>query len=692
VHDDYRLHKRPSYPVVKVSAAHSRHVGLQVLGAAALLCSGAWLHSLLRADAAPARSRVRAEAALTAAAPPARAAAEAAAQRAPLAAAVALPSAAAAAAAETAAAAAEAAAAAAAASETAAAASAAYYFWPLSDSPSPPASHAAARPLSSLGADIGAAFWPPASLSGPPSSSPYEAGAALWRHGAWARAARGGYPLSAAALARGFTGAARGGWAACAWARAAAALDAGEPLTMVVLGGSVTRGNMCGDTGEHSGPACAWPADVGHWLARARPRWRLRVVNAARGAFDAGDWARAPDLEPADIYVVDTSINVYQAGAEWALPHSDALLWRLAHAAAPAPAMDGAPPALLAVEAFGLCAARGECRSACGDGMTVPAYETLAPRYVCFELWQYADAEAAAARHYGIPVASYRDVVWPTMHAPPRDLGLFWQGHLHPSKFYAHELLADTVKYALLRLLAAAPGGGGGAASACARAPQPPPAPATSLAEVGAACAARPRPAGAARAQHTVLSPSAGFAPSPASAHAPAWALAEDVPGKPGWIAAAGAPPANLTFSVAFSAAPRLELTFLRSYAGGVGAATLALAIGPCEWAWRVDARIAERLSVPGTATLGEPSFTRPYPPPATLSRRRRRLAAGDAAEAPPGAAVRHLGPFPAPPCDLAPAGDACAHACAPVPGAPYTISIQAEDGAKFKVLSVSTC
>ena len=133
---------------------------------------------------------------------------------------------------------------------------------------------------------------------------------------------------------------------------------------------------------------------------------------------------------------------------------ADRLLWRLLHA--PGAHGGGAPPAVLYVLAFRLgCDCRDSRRIPGGNGGGGGGDACWCPWY-----WDMGGVEARVARHYGLPVASYRDAVWPDMAAPPPDLAAaFWHsddGGIHPDAV-AHELLADTVKYALGRLLVLSP-------------------------------------------------------------------------------------------------------------------------------------------------------------------------------------------------------------------------------------------
>ena len=232
--------------------------------------------------------------------------------------------------------------------------------------------------------------------------------------------------------------------------------------------------------------------------------------------------------------------------------------------------------------------------------------------------------EASVARFYGLPVASYRDAVWPDMSAPPPDLLELWRclDHgIHPD-WVPHQLVADVVKHALGRLLMAPGFPHAGAAEFCAApgpATRPPPLQHSTVALAETTCAATER-------AFSVGSHAAAEFEAAVLGRGGQWFFGTDVPGRPaGWngvLAAADgsdseAPwislPLRFDFFGGGRPVPRVEVTFLRSYEGFVDADVSINASG-CEAAeitptvrggrqlvgtWR------RRQSTPFTLTLG---------------------------------------------------------------------------------------
>jgi hypothetical protein len=70
----------------------------------------------------------------------------------------------------------------------------------------------------------------------------------------------------------------------------------------------------------------------------------------------------------------------------------------------------------------------------------------------CNRWWTLSNVERPLVQHYGLPVASYRDAVWPIISKPRPDLPCFWNGLSHPD-VATHLLVADVVTYALVNAL-----------------------------------------------------------------------------------------------------------------------------------------------------------------------------------------------------------------------------------------------
>lgn len=485
------------------------------------------------------------------------------------------------------------------------------------------------------------AFWPPAGAESGLGGG-YGPGNARWR-----AAHSGRYPLTAAACERSFQPAAAG---ACEWPRVWAALEAGAPVRVLVLGGSMTYGVACAANETLSNQPCAWPSEVDYWLHAAFSRWNLTLVNGAHGGVAAGAFARDPSLPTADVYIVDTVVNdLNEADRDSALSGYEMLLWRLLHARG----LGGRRPALLQLATF--TTGRG-----LGD-------------------WAWADTVTNYTRHYGLPQASYRDAVWPVFGSPEDDLLSFWWSPLeafnfnHPAK-RTHEMVADIVKYALLAQREHSMQVVASGSCNTAEAEDPPLRP---FAGVEASCEASPS---GPLASYAANWPTPAFAPTSST---PSWQLYEDVPRKPGWITLGE--PGTLTFTLPFSHAhPLLEITYLVSYTGGgscagwdasppgMGAVRVVVELGRnCSLTAVIDGRAPETChSVPHVAVIGSSAAA------AAVTRWRRTQSA------------LHLGDFPI-------SGE-CAGSIAE--GEVYAVrfemgsSIPGARSGKWKLLAVSSC
>lgn len=80
-----------------------------------------------------------------------------------------------------------------------------------------------------------------------------------------------------------------------------------------------------------------------------------------------------------------------------------------------------------------------------------------------------ATIERPIVQHYGLPIASYRDAVWPVMSQPSPYLPCYWNGLSHPDAL-GHKLIGDVVAYGLL---AAAMHANADDNIGCTRAPPP---------------------------------------------------------------------------------------------------------------------------------------------------------------------------------------------------------------------------
>lgn len=498
-------------------------------------------------------------------------------------------------------------------------------------------------------------FWPREPLAGELT------GLAEWRQHPTVASRSLEYAFSAAALERSFAPPEDMGES---WSAVFDALEAGEPLSLQVIGGSMTGGIMA----KVFGGFYAWPAELALWLRLVRPHWNLTVTNAAVGGIYADTWATRAGLDPADVYIVDTLVNGGQAAISVNASY-DKLIWRLLHNV-------DAPSAALSR----------------GGGSGAPAILSLQTFVDDFYWRGGAEQEAAVARYYGIATVSLRDAIWATWAAGQSNsdldtykvldtdlLDLFWGDPIAGAGIYsshpthvAHEFVSDVVKYALLRL--AANHSARAAPRRSSRGFGRPPA--TSVANVGSSCAAQPG------GPLTALSPRTGF--EPAAPPPSSWRFFEDAPRKPGWIAhwgggAGGDANATIVFGVAFGAQPRLEVSFLESW-HGMGAFNMTLRVGPCSWSFFINGSTeAHQWSVTQTRSLGNPIALQTKPDGAGLH-------------------DISLGNFPAAPC-VAPPGKpaaACDDECKAVPGETYAVLFEpvaaSISGGKVKLLSVTSC
>ena len=179
------------------------------------------------------------------------------------------------------------------------------------------------------------------------------------------------------------------------------------------------------------------------------------LPNVACGGCGASHFlvAAADELPPADIYVVDLTVNMLWGGGP-----IEPLLQRLIRPVPPRTAS----PAVLVLETFMTCGSAPNAEQWCNAAGCLDELE----RYngpegrFCDRWWYLPEGETAAAQRYNLPVASYRSAVWPVMRRPPPppDFGNFWTGGVHPAAI-SHEMVADVVKHAFLALALTRAGG-----------------------------------------------------------------------------------------------------------------------------------------------------------------------------------------------------------------------------------------
>ena len=393
-----------------------------------------------------------------------------------------------------------------------------------------------------------------------------------WRNRPWKgddnNSISGSYPLTQSKLMRSFIPG-----SIESWNRVVKALNFGKEINIVVLGGSMTTGSECGPRdvdGTHL--LCAWSTFVSSWISRQYPLWKVKLNNIARGGMSAGSWNTWPQIGPgsSDVYIIDTTVNaqVYCNARQ-----SDDILSQITIDMANlitrllstrGEATDSSP-AILMVQTFRTCSTEiNDCKGHCKNSELKSLERESYSWCECW--WRMGDYEAQAARSLDIPVASYRDAIWPNINSPPIDLPFFWNGLSHPDRV-AHELVSDVVKYALQQLFLSSSRVESGNPSVDLLPQQ-----SSETSTQSAGCSSR------------------SFLDSPyfsvgvhdiktfksASLRAgSAWSFYEDRPLKPGWIGnwisrLGDEDGASLTvsFNVIFSDNPRLELTYVRSYEG----------------------------------------------------------------------------------------------------------------------------
>jgi hypothetical protein len=357
----------------------------------------------------------------------------------------------------------------------------------------------------------------------------------------------------------------------CAFFRAFHAADEGATITVVVIGGSMTQGNDCNKKVAGANRNCAWPAHVRNWLSYVRPAWKLRLVNLGRGGCGSPCWSNSlyrvgygdvnsqmDELRAADIVIIDTSVNdgfstPNSLEHARAVMESDALLWGILRARRPSPA--------------------------------ILTLETL-PYKIQTNEQPGAQPAGVVSHFYNVSWVSYRQlmknkngpaVVYGQQHSNDADPNVLWlcntDSITHPGEM-AHELVADTVKYAFSRMLTAH----------YSRSTDTRYASSTALCKIDSVSAPLTglenvdrQPCGRGMQLQQVISV---FCSTPGNVRYPfcttppnyaalvstsgSWNLSSSLR-PPGWH---GQHNGTLTIPVKFGAAPRLNLEYLRSYTG----------------------------------------------------------------------------------------------------------------------------
>ena len=320
----------------------------------------------------------------------------------------------------------------------------------------------------------------------------------------------------------------------------------------------MTFGHNCYDSNLGIGPDCAWPARLALLLKDAHSP-KVTVSNIAQPSWGYKHWIESGKLQElggADLVIIDLAVNTQNYLDAFAqMRHLDCLL----HGILAGPDA----PAVLFVETFRSCAFEdADCDFHCAPleqgSMAVDIGSGGVKNYTwCNRWWTVQDIDRPVLRHYQLPMASYRDAVWPSLPSPNDHLPCFWNGLNHPDAF-AHAVLARVVFFSFEQALRAVQNEPAG--RAC---PKPEVKLFHQRLPVGVFCSQRKRALG----ESPVLSVRIPHAFRPVFSSGD-WASREDVPGKLGWIGESFDKSVNhaVGFAVNFSADPRLEVSFLKTY------------------------------------------------------------------------------------------------------------------------------
>lgn len=285
-------------------------------------------------------------------------------------------------------------------------------------------------------------------------------------------------------------------------------LAQGRRISVLVLGGSMTCGINCGQ-GKLIFKECAWPARFAKWLQEKFPRASVEMHNAARPGTPlrpqlAMMGVLMQELKHVDLILVDTLINDRVSTKNEVSNYLEQLV-RSVHEASP----------------------RTIVMSVLGHSFQ--------------DTWEAKRGHLQVMDHYGLPRFDFASLV------EKNRVDMLWPGGEHHPHWTAHQLIADGLANIF------------GTALADPHVGEP-------------LDRALPAPIWAANGdpQHweTCMKPLTVY-----TATAPKlqpvrlkgkWTLFEDRPGKPGWIAEGYG--SQIRFRVKFSGAPKLMVSYLRSY------------------------------------------------------------------------------------------------------------------------------
>ena len=358
------------------------------------------------------------------------------------------------------------------------------------------------------------------------------------------------YPLSEADLERAFSPG-----ETCYW-REFAKKWGKEDLSIAVLGGSMTFGHSCTDRNLGQWTGCAWPTRLEKLLINAGIT-NVKVDNRAMPMHNYQNSVATGyyhNLEH-DLIMIDYTVNTYEyyyqpAGSIVQVHDLDVMMQVLRQNNPTKPIMK-----INTFDRDGGCSWNQKGILSYNISGEAGEYDW------CAFGWMSSDSEQPLLKHYKVPIASFRDVIWPDMANPRPDLPCLWNGGHHPDA-NAHHLLADTVFYSLNKMLdltrTTAPG-----PDEC-----PPTKPFFKNLWIDKICADY------GYKTHMDAKDKSSFQPV---YHSPEWHFGEDSRGKPGWIVHLEEYKENsIEFMVEVSPQLRIEVTFLSSWEH-IGSADLSV-------------------------------------------------------------------------------------------------------------------
>lgn len=208
-----------------------------------------------------------------------------------------------------------------------------------------------------------------------------------------------------------------------------------QPIKILIVGGSVTYGADLPNRMQQRWSTYFTQIFNSGWYSG-----HFDIVNIGVGACNVDVWIdRVNEMANADLVIVDLSVN--DQGFELqALPHLYHTFIQL---------IDNLPnhPALLFHQAFrtanrdtrelGHCPAKNSQGTCCNGFL------------FCKRWWDMQDFVAIPLTRLGVPFVSYRDLIWPDYDNPSPDLDKWWNGLSHPDA-RAHKMIAKLLAFGVM--------------------------------------------------------------------------------------------------------------------------------------------------------------------------------------------------------------------------------------------------